>query len=279
MITAQAAISRYQRDVVLARVLRSLLFAAGAASVLVLPFVIKGFDATFGLSLVFGIWLALSFTSAKNARILAPSSDMIARGEFEEAETRIDQAMRAFSISRTSKLLGLHHLAVLRHKQRRWQDAVTLCRTVLAQRLTAMPGLDRSARLVCADAMLELGDVRGAADAIAPLRGQPMSLADMLALLQVELDVQSRQGAWDAMLAGLPGKVQLAELMPPTAAGRVQAMLALAAARKEQHEWSDWLRQRVELLIDVSTLTNERPVLAELWPKKVDPVGATDVIV
>ena len=277
MITAQAAISRYQRNLILGWVVRSILFAAGVASVLVLPFVIKGFDATFGLSLVFGIWLALSFTSAKNSRILAPSSDLIARGEFEEAETRIDQAMRAFSISRTSKLLGLHQLAVLRHKQRRWQDAATLCRTVLAQRLTAMPGLDRSARLVCADAMLELGDARGAAEAIAPLRGQPMSLADMLALLQIELDVQSRQGAWDAMLAGLPGKVQLAEMMPPASAGRVQALLALAAAKKDQADWSDWLRRRVELLVDVSTLTTERPVLSELWSKKVDAVPRVDV--
>src|SRR3954451_8054722 len=141
-MTAQAAIHRYQRDVALGRVLRSLLVAGAAASVLVLPFVFRGFDAMVGLSVVFGLWLFLSFTSAKNSRILAPSPQLIATGQFEEAEQRIEQAMRAFSISRTSKLMGLHHLAVLRHKQRRWHDSISLCRAVLAQRLSALPALE-----------------------------------------------------------------------------------------------------------------------------------------
>ena len=274
MLTAQAAIHRYQRDVAVGRLLRSFLLGAGLVSVVVLPFVIKGFDATFGLSLVFGIWLILSFTSAKNSRLLAPSTELIASGKFEEAEQRIDEAMRAFSLSRGSKLMGLHHLAVLRHKQRRWQDAATLARAVIGQRLSGLPGLDRSSRLLLGDALLELGDVRGAGEAIAPLRAQPLSLSDQLVLLQVELDVMSRLGAWDAMLAGLPGKVQLAEIMPPHGAARVQAMLALAAGNRGLADWSDWLRRRVELLADVGTLTAERPVLWELWQNKGELTAA-----
>jgi hypothetical protein len=267
MITAQAAIHRYQRDVAIGRALRSLLVAGGAASVLVLPFVLPGFDATIGLSIVLAAWLWMSFTSAKNSRILGPSPELIARGQFEEAEERIEQAMRAFSLSRTSKLLGLHHLAVLRHKQRRWQDAAALCRAVLGQRLVALPGLERSTRLMLADASLELGDTRAAGQAIDPLRGASLGLADVLALLQVELDVQSRMGAWDVMLAGLPGKVQLAELMPPHAAARVQATLALAALKRGQLDWSEWLKRRVELLADVSKLAADRPVLWDLWQR------------
>src|SRR4051812_25296275 len=242
MLSAQAAINRYQRDVAIGRALRSLLVAGGAASVLVLPFVLPGFDASIGLAVVLAAWMWMSFTSAKNSRILGPSPELIARGRFEEAEERIEQAMRAFSLSRTSKLLGLHHLAALRHKQRRWQDAAALCRAVLGQRLVALPGLERSTRLMLADASLELGDTRAAGEAIAPLRAEPLGLADLLALMHVELDVQSRLGAWDAVLAGLPGKVQLPELMPPSAAARVQALLALAAAKRGLLDWSDWLK-------------------------------------
>jgi hypothetical protein len=117
------------------------------------------------------------------------------------------------------------------------------------------------------ESLLELGDVRGAAAALAPLRGQAMPLAEMLAMLQVELDVQSRAQAWDAMLAGLPGKVQLAELMPPEHAARVQALLALAASKRGLTDWSTWLRRRVELLADVGKLTGERSALWELWQK------------
>jgi hypothetical protein len=275
MLSAQTAINRYQRDVTLSLVVRGLLLAGLVASVLVLPIVFRGFDATLGLSLVFGVWLILSFTSAKNSRILGPSSELIARGQFEEAEQRIDQATRAFSLSRASKLLGLHHLAVLRHKQRQYQDAATLCRAVLGQRAmsVAMPGLDRATRLMLADTLLELGDFRGAGDAIMPLRAAPLGLAEQITLLGVELDVMSRTGAWDAMLVGLPGKVQLAELMPPQAAARVQAMLALAAAHRGHADWADWLRRRVELLADVGKLSSERPVLWELWQRKEQESG------
>jgi hypothetical protein len=268
MLSAQTAIHRYQRDVALGWIVRVLLVAALLASVLVLPFMFKRYEAAFGFAAVFGIWMMLSITSAKNSRLLAPSPELIARGEFEEAEQRIDQAMRAFSLSRTSKLLGLHHLAALRHKQKNFQDVAKLCRVVLGQRPnTTMPGLDRATRLMLADTLLELDDVRGAADVIAPLRMQQLPLHEQLSLLYTELDVQLRMSAWDAMLAGLPFKVQLAEMMPPAHAARIQAMLALAARHRGLPDWADWLRQRVELLADVDKLATERPALWELWQK------------
>ena len=247
--------------------MRSLLLASGAVSVLVLPFLVPGYDGAIGLLAVFAVWLMLSFTSAKNSRILAPSPELIASGQFEEAERRIEEALRAFSISRSAKLLGLHHLAVLRHKQRRWQDSATLCRAVLAQRIVAGEGVARSSRLMLADALLELGDVQGAGDAIGGLRDEPLGLTELMTMLQVELDYQARIAAWERMMIGLPTKVQLAEIMPPEASARVQAMLALAARHTGRQDWSDWLRRRVELLTDVGKLTAERSALWELWKK------------
>jgi hypothetical protein len=116
-----------------------------------------------------------------------------------------------------------------------------------------------------ADALLEMGDVRGAADAIGDLVRQRLSLAEVLKLLAVQLDYQSRVGAWNDMMSGLTAKVQLAELMPAAAAARAQAMLALAAKNAARPDWSDWLRRRAELLADVQKMAAERPVLWELW--------------
>ena len=268
MLSAQTAIHRYQRDVAVGFLLRALMLVGLALSGLVLPFVLPGFNAAVGLSVVFAVWLMLSVTSAKNSRILAPSPELIASGQFEEAERRIDEALRAFSISRTSKLIGLHHLAVLRHKQRRWQESATLCRAVLAQRLgTTAEGLGKASRLMLADALLELGDVRGAGEALGSMQGQQLGLNELLTMMQVELDYLSRVGAWDRMMAGLPTKVQLAEVMPPEASARTQAMLGLAAMKSGRPDWADWLRRRVELLADVGKLTAERSVLWELWKK------------
>lgn len=267
MLSAQTAIHRYQRDVAVGLLLRSALLAGFVFSALVLPFLVPGYELV-GLVAVTAAWLMLSITSAKNSRILGPSPDLIASGQFEEAEQRIDEALRAFSLSRTSKLLGLHHLAALRHKQRRWQDSATLCRAVLSQRLAgAAEGLGRTSRLMLADALLELGDVRGAGEAIDGLRGEPMGLAELMTMLQVELDYFSRVNAWDRIWAGAPTKVQLAEVMPPEASARVQAILALAARKVGRTDWSDWLRRRVELLADVGKLTAERAALWELWKK------------
>jgi hypothetical protein len=48
---------------------------------------------------------------------------------------------------------------------------------------------------------------------------------------------------------------------------RVQAMLALAAKRTGRTDWANWLRRRVELLVDVRELATQRPLLWELWEK------------
>ena len=271
MLSAQAAIHRYQRDVAVGFLLRSLLLVGCALSVFVLPFLLEWFDRAVALSVILGVWMVLTATSAKNSRLLAPSPELIATGQYEEAERRIDESLKAFSISRTSKLLGLHHLAALRHRQRRWQESATLCQAVLSQRLGASEGLGKTSRLMLADALLELGDLRGAGDALDGLRGEQLALQETLTMLQVELDHQSRLGAWDRILVGLPTKVQLAETMPPPAAARVQALLALAAMKAGRTDWADWLRRRVELLADVGKLTAERAVLWELWKKNDEP--------
>jgi hypothetical protein len=41
--------------------------------------------------------------------------------------------------------------------------------------------------------------------------------------------------------------------------------MALAAKKIGRMDWFDWLRRRVELLIDVQHLCADRPMLKELW--------------
>jgi hypothetical protein len=67
------------------------------------------------------------------------------------------------------------------------------------------------------------------------------------------------------MLHNVRTKVELSELMPANASARSQALLALAAKNAGKQELSDWLRRRAELLADVDSLKNERPLLKELW--------------
>ena len=212
------------------------------------------------------LWFWLSINSARSSRTAAESPSLIAAGQFEEAERNIELAVRTFSLFRPVKLQALHHLALLRHAQRRWQESAALAKALLRQRLGALQPISRPTLLLLADSLLEMGDVRGAYDAIARLYRERLSLPEVLNLLAIQLDYSTRIAAWPSMLDNVMEKVQLAELMPPVVAARSQAALALAAQKAGRADLADWLRARVELLTDVKQMSQERPALAELWP-------------
>jgi hypothetical protein len=261
MLSVDVAIHRVRRDITLGVMVKALLLMAVLAAMLLPQF---RFPALAG---ILGIWVALSVTSARSSRLGLDSPALIATGQFDEAERRIDQAMRAFSLFGPAKLRALHQLAVLRHAQQRWQEAAALCRALLNQRIGTNRGLTTPSRLILSESLLELNDMPGSFLALRELYSQQLSLEEVLNVLSLQLDYESRIGAWGKMFDGAPTKVQLAELMPSSAAARVQALLGLAAMKSGRTDWADWLRRRAELLTDVNSLTMGRPMLWELWKK------------
>src|SRR5207244_2069168 len=127
---------------------------------------------------------------------------------------------KSFIPSRVAKLTNLHHLAVLRHAQRRFGESAELCREVLRFRMPAGGGLSRTSGLTLADSLLEIGDVAGAYEAIAGLHGERLSLSEATELLVVQLDYESRVGVWEQMMDAVGRKVQLAELLPAERSAR-----------------------------------------------------------
>jgi hypothetical protein len=265
MMTAEHAISRFRRDITLGAALRVLLLGGALACVLIGSFTGGRFDGTILLFSIGAVWLVLSFRSARDSQASAVSPSLIAAGEFEIAERQIERSLTSFSLFKSAKVLSLHHLAMLRHAQRRYQESAMLCRALLGQRLGALSHLSKIGRLILADNLLELNDTAGAYQVIAQLYNYRLSLAEALRLLWVEQDYLWRIAAWDRMMAGIMTKVQLAELMPVAQGARTQALLALAAKKSGRQDWSAWLRRRVELLVDVQSLIGLRPVLRELW--------------
>lgn len=265
MITAETAISRFRRDLAVGSLLRGLLLTGAAACVLAGPMLGARFDGAMALLVIGAVWLALSYRSVKGSRLAADSPSLIASGQFDQAENQIDQALRSFSIFRTVKLLSLHHLAVLRHAQRRWQESAMLCRALLSQKLGNLQALAKPSRLLLADSLLQLGDLNGVYRVLSDLYYQRLSLVEALTLQTLQLDYLHRIGAWEPMIGNIGTKVQLAELMGSNSAARSQAMMALAAQKLGKAELSSWLRRRAELLVDPQQLVTDRPVLRELW--------------
>src|SRR4051794_10808078 len=265
MLAADYAISRIRRDLTLSAFVRFMLLGAALACLFVGPFVSSGTLSGFALMLIGVIWVTLSFRSARNSQIAQMSSSLIAAGQWDRAEQQIEHSLRTFSLYRTNKLLSLHHLALLRHAQNRYPESALLCRALLGQRLGRMSNLSKSSRLILADALLEMGDVRGAYDAFIRLHDERLSLGEAVQLLVTEMDYASRVGAWNHMLTSLMTKVQLAELMPTQSSATVQALLALAAKKADRMDVSEWLKRRAGLLVDAEELVRSKPVLRELW--------------
>jgi GNAT superfamily N-acetyltransferase len=261
MISAENAIKTIRRDLTISRVLRAGVFLA----LVLVPSFNLGLSSGSVLVLLGIGWMAISYFSARGSYMAADSPSLIASGQFDEAEQEIERVIRSFWLFRSVKLLSLHHLAVLRHAQRQWRESALLSRALLRQKLNGLPGIARTTRLMLADSLLELGDMAGAHEALTSLYAYKLTLQEAMNLLVVQLDYESRIGAWQAMFANMPSKIQLAELMPASSAARTQAMLALAAKQVDRPDWAEWLRRRAELLTDINELTAQRPILKQLW--------------
>jgi hypothetical protein len=264
-MTVRAAINRLRRDLTIAATLRMLLLfgtVAGVTSIAIGP--MHHINGLAVLTVIAFIWMALMYYSLKGSRLASDSPSLIAAGQLDEAEHRIEAAIRSFSLSRTVKLLSLHHLAVLRHAQRRWQDSAQLCSALLSQRLGSIQGLSRSSLLLLTDDLLQLGDLNGTYQALRRLFQQRLTLAEATTLLQLQLEYLARIGQWDQLLVGVAAKVQLIELMPTAAAARSQGLMSVAAMHVGRTDLAQWLGQRALALSDIETLCTERPVLQEL---------------
>lgn len=277
MLSSESAIHRFRRDITLGALLRLALLAGAMAAIAINWFPNIKFDGTLVLIVIGGVWMVLSYRSVKGTRLAAESPLLIAAGNFDAAEQQIEQALRSFSLFRSAKVLSLHHLALLRHAQRRWQDSALLSKTLLGQRLGAMQSITKPTRLLLADALLELGDVPGAYHALTDLYRDRLSLGESMNLLLVQLDYEAKIGAWESMLppGGAYRRTQLAELMPAPSAARAQAMMALAAKKLGRKDWADWLSYRAALLTDPAELVAERPILSELFATAAPVVDGT----
>jgi hypothetical protein len=268
VISVQEAISRFRRDGTVSVMLKAVL-GCGVLVVLALHFVPLGqhVPPTLLLMMLGAVWLTLWYRTIKGSRMAAESSSLIASGRIEQAEVQIEQTLRAFSMSRAIKSMSLLNLALVRLAQKRWPDTAVLCREVLTIGKATPDHVSKSSRLMLADSLLELGDVRGAYDALSGLYNHRLTLNEALNLHRVQTEYLVRVGAWEALFQNIGSKVELAELMPTHNSARVQAFLALAARKTGREDWAAWLRRRVELLADVQTMTAERPQLWELWQK------------
>ena len=270
-IATDRAISQSKRQILLGRTVHWGLLVVAVGSMAASP-LIAGADQSRVAAIVgflplaaAGVWLVLGAVSARTAAITIDVPVAVAAGLYGLAEDRVARAVGSFCLFRAPRLIGLHQLASLRSAQDRPAETAALCRAVLNRPGAAAAGLFNGTSLLLADAGLKLNDLPTVHNCLARLWGHRVNLAESLKLLELQLDYQSRTGAWSTMAEGLEHKVEMAELMPAESAAGSQALLALAARRMGRPAWAEWLGRRADLLADRAELIKRRPALAELW--------------
>lgn len=234
-----------------------------------------------GLVLVSTVaYVVLSHRALRVSRDALEAPDHIARGDTEEAERVIRDALRRFSIFPAHRLVELHHLAVLRHQQKRFAEAAELASAVL-QSGTSRLGREAAAAvrtgsaLVRLESLLELGDLRSAFAQLQALGATTLPLAESVRLLSARTKYEAAVGAWGHLLHDLPGKTALADLMPAGPYATVHAIWASAARRGGRADLARWLAARaVSVAPDLDELCRTTPDIADLLREEAATTAA-----
>jgi hypothetical protein len=222
-----------------------------------------------GIVVVPALWFWHLMSSAHAVRVAMRSHTLIEEGAHDEAERQLAGVMRGFTLIRHGKVIGLQHLALLRHSQHNWADTIALSRELLQHQITlaskSNPDIERSTRLILTDALLESNRADEAGQQLALLQTLPMTLNDQLAMTLLRLEHQAQTGQWPLMMSQMKAALDLAEIMPPAMSARTCALLALAAKNTGRADWQSHLTQRVRLLVDAAEFVKHRPALATLF--------------
>ncbi|MEM8873075.1 MAG: hypothetical protein AAGD32_02345 [Planctomycetota bacterium] len=261
-MNTSTAISTLLRDLTVGRLVHKLLLAvvAGLFVYSLLGGAAWSRFAAFGLVTAY---FALTVWSLRAGRITGETAQLIAAGRHDEAEDRMQEAVKRFGVVRPLKMATLHQLAVLRHAQGRWSEAVDAGAAFLGQ-TRGRSSMQSGTELLVAEAALEADDLHTAHRLIVALRSKPLSTDHFAALLVLQLDYQSRLGLWAAMDHNVPAKLNLLDLRPGPEAGRGCALIALAQLKLGRGDLGRALSERATLLESAAALVDGRPLLRDI---------------
>ena len=97
MISAESAIRGLRRDLTLSSILKAALLGAGMAALLAGPIYGSAWSSTAAVIAIAALWVLLSYRSALRSHAAADSPLLIASGQFDEAEQRIEGVLRGDS--------------------------------------------------------------------------------------------------------------------------------------------------------------------------------------
>lgn len=207
------------------------------------------------------LWAALLVRSVRLVREIQAGNLLIACGRLDDAEARLGRALGRFLFSERAQLMLFQQLAGLLFQRNRLHEVVAICGELLRHRLERIQGLAFHTRLMLADSLLLLGKVEEAYTAFRPVYDAPLTLAERMKLLPVQLRYELEAGHAAAAAGGLAEKVRVAELLESPRAALAHALLAEACRRQSMTAQQAFLAERARLYHDLAPLAEKYPVI------------------
>ncbi len=222
-------------------------------------------------------WVGLGVISARVARKLPLLLEQVEANP-PRAETELADAMAAWPLARGIRLMLIHRMAVLRHRQGRYPEVAAICSFLLGHKLRKFNRVRPHLLLMLTEAHLAQQHVQPAYPPLLELHDiKQLSLPQQLQRLALQTRYELLAGRPDAALNDLDHKVALAELMPHPQDGMLHAMLAAAAQQAGQPRRADWLNRRAQLLCPPHALAQlATQGLAPASPESQDPPQPTE---
>lgn len=227
------------------------LTAAALAGILLLPMILPEAQRTpvlFAMFIIPAVWLPITLTTQRVARNL-PAIGSALSSDPDRAQRLLADALKRKPVMAWARLLTYHRLAVLRHQQRRFDEAASICQHILNQPLTGPASAAKpSLLLMLTESHLAMGNLVGAYHALSELHRTRLGLAGAIQRLALQTRYALKTGAYEHALDHGREKMQLAELMPPPQCSAMHAMLAAAAQKTGRDKLASWLWERAQLL-------------------------------
>jgi hypothetical protein len=193
------------------------------------------------------LWFAVNSISAKTWHELRHITALIDQAP-DHAEDQLAAAMKRWPLQRSVRLLMHHRLAMLRHRERYFEEAAAISAAVLKYRMGNAERVRAHLLLLAAESYLITGRLEPAHTALRQLQALRLNLVESLQRMALQTRYEISAGQDDQALHALDSKIEQAELMPAAQCGALHAMFAIAARRARQTPLADWLQRRAELI-------------------------------
>jgi len=209
-------------------------------------------------------WVLMMLKSAQIGRCVRTAGALLSVGRLDDAEVWLRRVIARFSPSARAKVLAWQQFASLFFRRDDHQSVVAICGELLKHRLSRLRQVWTNTRLMMADSLLMLGRIDEAYEAIRPVYDVPLSLADRMKLLPIQLRYELAADHSSSSVQALPEKLQVAELLDSPRAALVHALLAEACRRNRMPEQQAFLTERAWLYHDLTQLAGRYPLIAPI---------------